>query len=124
MGFIPYVACFPRYPINYLRALLQIWSKGEETDRIMAFLNIHKLAIATPFPFVHRCMKESYLAYVRNAKFGTAMQRGAVNFMANGVVELFLLDGVGAYQLAFVYIRQLAVHLRQALTQKNTEAHK
>jgi nucleolar complex protein 2 len=124
MAFIPYVACFPRYPINYLRALLQIWSKGEETDRIMAFLNIHKLAIATPFPFVHRCMKESYLAYVRNAKFGTAMQRGAVNFMANGVVELFLLDGVGAYQLAFVYIRQLAVHLRQALTQKNTEAHK
>lgn len=69
-------------------------------------------------------MKEAYLTYVRNAKFGTGMQRGAVNFMANGIVELFMLDGVGAYQLAFVYIRQLAVHLRQALTQKNAEAHK
>jgi len=69
-------------------------------------------------------MKEAYLTYVRSAKFGTVMQRGAVNFMANGVVELFLLDGVGAYQLAFVYIRQLAVHLRQALTQKNAEAYK
>lgn len=52
------------------------------------------------------------------------MQRGAVNFMANGVVELFLLDDIGAYQLAFVYIRQLAVHLRQALSQKNNETHK
>jgi len=69
-------------------------------------------------------MKESYLTYVRNAKFGVAMQRGAVNFMANGVVELFLLDDIGAYQLAFVYIRQLAVHLRQALSQKNNETHK
>lgn len=69
-------------------------------------------------------MKEAYLVYVRNAKFGTVAQQGAINFMTNAIVELFLLDGVGAYQLAFVYIRQLAVHLRQALTQKNAEAHK
>lgn len=54
LAFVPYVASFPRYPIHYLRALLQIWSRGEETDRIMAFLNIHRLAMATPFPFVHR----------------------------------------------------------------------
>lgn len=54
MPFLPYVASFPRYPVHYLRALLQIWSRGEETDRIMAFLNIDKLAIACPFPFVHR----------------------------------------------------------------------
>ena len=34
------------------------------------------------------------------------------------VVELYSMDPVAAYQHGFVYIRQLAVELRQAITKK------
>jgi len=42
--------------------------------------------------------------------------------MGNCVVELFNLDYATSYQFAFVYIRQLALHLRAALQKKTPEA--
>jgi nucleolar complex protein 2 len=41
--------------------------------------------------------------------------------MGNCVVELYSLDYVSSYQHAFVYIRQLALHLRSALQKKTPE---
>ena len=46
-----------------------------------------------------------------------------VTFLSNCVVELYGLDMAAAYQHAFVYIRQLAITLRSALTRRNKEAY-
>ena len=43
--------------------------------------------------------------------------------MLNSVVELYRLDMCASYQHAFVYIRQLAVHLRNAIVVKKKDAH-
>lgn len=44
--------------------------------------------------------------------------------MMNCIVELYGLDFVAAYQTAFVYIRQLAIQLRNAITLKSKESFK
>jgi len=47
-----------------------------------------------------------------------------INFMLNSVVELYSLDMSASYQHAFVYIRQLAIHLRNSLQVKTKDSHK
>lgn len=41
-----------------------------------------------------------------------------ITFMQNSLVEIFSLDENLSYQYGFVYIRQLAIHLRNAILQK------
>lgn len=41
-----------------------------------------------------------------------------IAFMQNSLVEIFSLDEQLSYQYGFVYIRQLAIHLRNAILQK------
>ena len=59
---------------------------------------------------------------MRNAKFVNEQSHQAITFMGNCVVELFGLDTDASYQHCFVYVRQLALHLRNAMIKKTKEA--
>ena len=62
--------------------------------------------------------QQMYMAYVKNAKFTSPTTLPNINFMQRSLVEIFSLDYHLSYQYAFVYIRQLAIHLRNAITSK------
>lgn len=129
--YIPYLSPFPRLASAALKSLLALWSAPLESSedfqvvRLHAFLRIRQLALTQPFPFVEDCMKKTYLAYCRRAKFAAPSSVAALptlTFMGNCIVELYSLDYHSAYQHAFVYIRQLALLLRSALQKKTPES--
>ncbi len=87
-----------------------------------AFLRIRQAAAVLPFPFLEHCLKGAYLAYARSAKFMSESSLPGLMLMGNCLVELYGLDMASSYQHAFVYLRQLALHLRAAYTKKTPEA--
>ncbi|KAN0047668.1 hypothetical protein ACTA71_002053 [Dictyostelium dimigraforme] len=119
---ICYSSCLIKYSKILLKHLLNIWSSSEESVRIIAFLCIRKQAILCPFPFIDGCLKGIYLNFVRNSKFVSATSLPLINFMCNCVIEIYGLDFASSYRSAFVYVRQLAVHLRNSLNTNTKES--
>ncbi|CAB9512540.1 Nucleolar complex protein 2 homolog [Seminavis robusta] len=133
--YIRYMTPFPRIAEALLRTLTGLWSApmGDasadyQVVRLNAFLRIRQLALTQPFPFIETCLKKTYLAYARRAKFGgdsaSVMSNTlpTLTFMGNCLVELYSLDHSSSYQHAFVYIRQLALLLRAYMQKKTKEA--
>lgn len=59
-----------------------------------------------------------YVSYVANCKFVSQNSLPAINFLRKSLAEMFTLNETIAYNHAFLYIRQLAIYLRGAVTLK------
>jgi nucleolar complex protein 2 len=59
-----------------------------------------------------------YLDYLKNCKFTSPTTLPLINFMQRSLVELYSIDSTVTYQHGFVFLRQLAVHLRTAIQNK------
>ncbi|KAG4099925.1 Noc2-domain-containing protein [Neocallimastix lanati (nom. inval.)] len=118
---VKYFACFPKLSKEYLKLMLNFWAVSEEKIKIVSFLNIRSLSLCSS-QLMNISLKGIYLAFVRNCKATSIHTWTIINFMMNCVVELYGLDFVASYQTAFVYIRQLAIQLRNAIILKKKES--
>lgn len=115
-----YFDCFPKLLQKLFKQCISLWSNSEKMLRIDCFLTIRLMCIlcSPSHMLLESALKVFYLTYVKNAKFYSAQTAGIVEFMANCIVEIYSLDPVTSYQHAFVYIRQLGIHLRNAMHTK------
>merc|ERR1719350_873082 len=111
---LPFYQAFAKGGKQLMNRLVSIWSGAEETPRILAFMCIVKLVRGREL--LETAVKAMYLAYVKNCKFTSPSTIASISFMRRSLVELLGLDHSLAYYQAFVYIRQLAIHLRNAIT--------
>ncbi|XP_070160038.1 nucleolar complex protein 2 [Polyergus mexicanus] len=118
---LPYTQSFSSLTKPLLRILLKFWSTGEETVRVVAFVNILRIAISHKESTLEKLLKTMYIKYVQNTKFVSPNTLAEINFMRHSLLEIYLLDHNLSYSHAFLYIRQLAIHLRNAITLKKKE---
>ncbi|ODN06589.1 Nucleolar complex protein 2 [Orchesella cincta] len=109
-------ALFATKSYKMLRSLVNIWSQKEDACRVLAFLAIIRITNYSKDVFLLHMFKQMYISYVANCKFTSVNTWPAINFMRSSLVELYLLDTSLAYSVAFPFIRQLAIHLRNALS--------
>ncbi|KAG6460873.1 hypothetical protein O3G_MSEX012265 [Manduca sexta] len=116
-----YVACFTRIAKQSLKKLIILWSTGDETVRVLAFLCILRITRNQQTALLDIVLKAMYMTYVRNSKFVSPTTWPGINFMRRSLVEMFSLDLNVSYQHVFLYVRQLAIHLRNAIVVQKIE---
>ena len=138
-GLVPYYGCLPKSAKSLLKTLIILWSThADEPVRVLSFMVIVKLIRNTKdvnegktedgldedrsLPMLELCIKGMYMAYIRNSKFTSPNTWPVIHFMRRSLSEVFLLDAALAYRHAFIYIRQLTIHLRNAIMHTNEGA--
>lgn len=121
---IPFVGCFPALSKKFLIKVAQFWSQGDEKVRVLSFLCIVRLMRDQPPNMLNHILKKLYISYAKNCKLTSRETWPMINFMKQSLVELYSLDQGVAYQQAFVFIRQCAIHLRNAMTGKTKDGYK
>lgn len=84
---------------------------------------VTNLVMPLPLPLPLLVSQRLYLAFVRTSKLTAAHTLPAIHFMQSSLVELARMDPPTTYYHAFVYIRQLAVHLRNAISSRSKVWH-
>jgi nucleolar complex protein 2 len=86
-------------------------------------MSLRKLAVVQSTKFLNTVLKRMYLSFVANSKFTSPKSRPLIVLMENCLIEMYNLDHHTTYQHGFVYIRQLAVHLRTAMVQQKKDSY-
>lgn len=122
-----FLAAFPSLLRKYVKALLHTWARGRGAMPLVSFMFLRDLCIQLGSDCLDTCLKGIYKAYLVNCKLSKSISVSKlqhIQFLGNCVREFYILDPQVAYQHAFVFIRQLVIILRGALTEKGPKSTK
>lgn len=117
-----FLAAFPTFLRKYIKVVLHFWGTGSRDLSFSAFWFLRTLCVQLGSDCLDECFKGLYKAYVMNCQFVNATKLQHIQFLRQLFVEFMLVDLPTAYQHAFIFIRQLAMILREALNMKTKES--
>ncbi|RVD86875.1 uncharacterized protein DFL_005128 [Arthrobotrys flagrans] len=126
LGLIPYLLSFRRFLRDFVKQVVEIWSSPstEDSARVTAYLVLRKLIVIGDSTLQEACLKAAYNGLLKGCRGTTTHTLPSINLMKNGGIDLFGVDEDLSYMLGFGYIRQLAVHLRNSITNNSKESYK
>ncbi|CAI4233352.1 unnamed protein product [Auanema sp. JU1783] len=108
---------FKKLSRNLVKVVERVWSRKPIECRVVAYFCLAKLCKISPDSYTH-IYKSCYLGFVSNSREVSMDTWPLLQFMHRTFSEITLINPEAAYPYAFVYIRQTAIHLRNALISK------
>ncbi|XP_022892537.1 nucleolar complex protein 2 homolog [Olea europaea var. sylvestris] len=102
---------------SVFQVALHFWGTGGGALPIVSFLLLRDLCIRLGSDCLDDCIKGMYKGYVLNCQLVNATKLQHIQFLGNCFIELLRVDLLSSYQHAFTYIRQLALILKEALSE-------
>jgi nucleolar complex protein 2 len=126
LSLLPYILSFKKIVREVTRSVSSVWadSSNTETTRLSAFLVLRKLVVISDQGIREAVLKQTYQGLIKSARNTTVHNIQGINLMKNTASELWGLDPNVGYTTGFGFIRQLAVHLRQSITNKTKDSYK
>ncbi|KAI4216684.1 MAG: hypothetical protein LQ351_001173 [Letrouitia transgressa] len=123
---LPFLLSFKKILKTLVKSTVSIWSDTATDDsaRITAFLQIRRLALIADASVRTAVLKTTYQGLVRGSRLTNVHTLPAINLMKNSASELWGHDANIGYTTGFVFIRQLAIHLRQSITHPTKDSYK
>lgn len=125
---VPYFLGFRKFLKTFLKTIVEIWSTNstDEATKITAFLVVRKAAVVGDEGIKETCLKALYAGLVKASRQTSIHTIQGINLMKNSAAEIVGINGMDkvGYQAGFGYIRQLAVHLRNSITNNSKESYK
>ncbi|KAJ1723272.1 Nucleolar Complex 2 protein [Coemansia erecta] len=121
---IPYFGCYTRFTRDMVKEMLRQFGSASADDnlRVLSLLIIRRLVEGASADITDMALKGIYLTYVRSSNVKNVGSLTTIQLMRNCGVELYGNDANASYQHAFVYIRQLAIHLRNSMQLRSKES--
>ncbi|GMH33310.1 hypothetical protein BSKO_01144 [Bryopsis sp. KO-2023] len=101
-----------------LLCALGFFASDAKNPRLQAIMLIREMALTLGEEIMDMCMKGVYRTFSSKSHLVNPQSIIHLNFMATCVIEIFGLNPEAAYRHAFAFIRNLAVELREAISEK------
>uniref|UniRef100_A0A915AK40 Nucleolar complex protein 2 homolog n=1 Tax=Parascaris univalens TaxID=6257 RepID=A0A915AK40_PARUN len=111
---------FNRLSKSLIKAAVRIWGRKTLDCRLASMLVLCKVVRVNKH-FYPTVLKSCYLEYVSNVREVTPETWSLITFMQKAFAEIVHIYPAVAFPYAFVYVRQLAIHLRNAMIAKRKE---
>jgi nucleolar complex protein 2 len=123
---LPYLLPFKKILKDLVKTVVDIWSDSSSTEaaRITAFLVIRRLVVIGDPGLREAVFKTAYQGLIKGCRNTTVHTIQGINLMKNSAAELWGIDPAVGYTTGFTFIRQLAIHLRQSITNNSKESYK
>jgi len=126
LSLLPYILSFKKVVREVTKSVCLVWADNSntETTRLAAFLVLRRLVVISDAGIREAVLKQTYQGLIKGARNTTVHNIQGINLMKNTASELWGLDPTVGYTTGFGFIRQLAVHLRQSITNKTKDSYK
>ncbi|GAA5900855.1 mRNA-binding ribosome synthesis protein NOC2 [Sporobolomyces salmoneus] len=125
---VPWIVGNRKVARAWTKMLLGLYDSAADETRVAAFLALRKLAVAADHSLRETVIKGTYATLLTSSRQTSMYTLPSITLMKNSASELFLLpgkqEGEQSYQLAFGYIRMLAILLRKGVKEGSKDAFK
>lgn len=114
---LPFYMSYRKILKEIFAAVVEVWSSTPNVEtQVATYAFLNNATREHPKATLEIVLKSTYSSFLKAARKTNVHTMDLINFSKNSAAELFGIDEQLSYRVGFEYVRQLAIHLRNTIT--------